>query len=1147
MVRRKKNKKDKKRNIAIAASTLGLGAIGAGAYLLSRRKGGNSTIPNVGGIPKLNNAPNIKTSSQSAQIQQQIRNNIPKPTGNVWDNIGAKLPNRNTQLRIDPPGKLALIRQRTPDLDWDTVQSKINQRKNTPSLGQVSSPSPQKLLAPGSKIPSSADIKGYYRGDGTFVRGHERKIERILKKDEVDRIAKSLNETVTDGATTKKWRRINKTDKVWSAEKNKAIDDLVTQRNAEIQDAVRSTRDNLAQNYTTPILLEGGTTLSDPSVSPTAKENMRDRYRNSAYHVDTVARLESEAKEINTRLRRQAAESISADKESFKEKLAQLRRDTANAQVDIFDEPIATANIGEDIASLERSLRDTLEDPFAPNYFETNRQQIKNTENKIVEKLAKVEEKIKQPEVSLQQARKLKAELELMKKKYNDNLANLYENSDEVKLLRSKLEQEKLLLEGLSESEVTNDVWRQRKQLAENMRQMEQRKYFGEYKDNNLDSLNNLISSAKKIETTAKNKIKNPSVELVEKQKELLELSAQLKQLPLTKRNLSREQKRILAEFDNMPKKYKQIFGKVSGEIKQLHELEKQFKADYDALSRNHDIYVGNIFSNNSVNDYVRDVEKGIGYLEMRAGRFERNVAIVEDLHNPESYITRYKDYLANISDGNSSSLAQVGANSGDILDHTMRRKKAIMQGGIIDGKQYQGVIKDLEIDKDVSYMKASLLNLYGTNNIAKQMSNVTTIEQQLDKLTQDYIRRKGGILRSVQNEVNNLAKDIDYLTYRNDPSMRKLTDQVNKALGNYTSEFGETDITSTFFKQKGLIDDAKVHLQELAKIQPKYEIGDNGEIRPDRIMRTDVPAAELNKEVIDHLEKRYGSAVSKSKSKRKSIAKIYYDMNESGLKLEGEDTFFDHLRSGTLRDAKEAEYWNGLGDNEKYMLKNFADTKMDREFQSYYYTEALSRVFRRPESFNVDNAIALPSDVSNKLGLKKSVVDRSMEYLTGREKASDLVGKKVRDVQETFRNLESMGVEGLSFATYMTDSNGDKVPYRYGLLGVQNMPKKLPGSENRFRNNMIDRLMRQMGINENGMPLVTNVGLVDKLSGVGVRNKEDLKRLLGEMGNSEASLNVLMQAERKNRELLRLRQNNLYLFNFAEKNNNVAFFKQEQ
>jgi hypothetical protein len=599
----------------------------------------------------------------------------------------------------------------------------------------------------------------------------------------------------------------------------------------------------------------------------------------------------------------------------------------------------------------------------------------------------------------------------------------------------------------------------------------------------------------------------------------------------------------LLRQTESFPKTYKKLYGKLFADIENLHQFENEFMSRYKTVVKDIDENMTNVFSNKTFDEYMDEVSTSAEKVEVAHITFGENTKLVDNIYDPNEIVTRYIDLVNRVKDisdvdvkGTMTPFSKEIRNVD--LNVIAQRKRVVLQGGYIDGKKYGGVLEDLNINTDGRQIKNGLLNAYGERYIKMKSSVVDYNDARLAKLAEEYITTKKRLLKNIDKSMSEITENIDYDTWRTNPELGKVLGKINDNVRKYNDDFATNDITTSFFNQRQKIYDIRSHLDEIGRVKPEFILQD-GVIKFNGIKMTDVPSAELNKDVIAKIDLDYARVVGKTRSKRVTMANLYYNLDKAGINVEGSDTIFKRLRGGVDKlTENEKMFFNSLTKNEQIILQNFSNYRLDEHFQKYYYTNALSYVLRG----NVRNVV-MTEDVGKQLGFNTSVLDRIGEYL-GRNKPVDLQKRKLKEVQTAIRDLQKVGGTDVRLTAFM-EIDGEKVPFQNGLMGIENLPPILPGEQYRNRNFLVRKLQKILGVNENGMPLY-NSRMARILSGADVSDRESLKKLLRDIENqyyAESDLNTLYMAAQMNSEYLRSYDSSLYLYNFTEKLQHLSEF----
>jgi hypothetical protein len=1205
MLKKKKNERSNtKRNLALGAT--GLAGLGGAAYLLSRKKGAKSVSNSLSEVAQKsvsNRAPNLSQLNTSpfpglkqkvdapnlAQLRNKnffdvkidVKSNSPKTLGDVknlitkqidkapvnigveritgvaekktktlWDNVAEKLANLPKQRgqQALPPAKSprGLLRPGfdTPNVDWDTPVEKVNWnnigakvRLRTQDVLE-GAPTPKAL--PGKTTSIGVAVKGYYRKDGTFVSGYKKQIDKVLREKKLAQIEEGLVKE-----STSRINRGNRPSRLFSAnlpQTRKTMDDKVRTRTQEI---VENRIDDVqAQTYTRPVLAESGEIVVDPNVSQNAKQTVRSKHRNASIHREKVFYLKRDADELAKELDEKASAKFNARKQTFVDRVKELEDKIKSFEPELFDKTLSTDKFDVQITQLRKSLDKTLTDPFAPNYFAQNKNVVKNLRKELADELRKLDAQKDAPQQYLNAVNTMLDEVQNMREDYRNVLREVYaQNQLRVDTVQSQLAQEIATLQNFTNADITDDFLRnERSTLVEDLQKRNNKQFFN--RRSNVDtSLGRLKTRIKNNQTTLRNKLQKPRTNLDDYRTQLLERKTQVESLPVSRSNLSREQRAQLRQLEAFPKTYKKLYGKLANSFEELHKYESDFAQRYGEVVRDIDKNLDDIFSNKTFDEYVDSVTQSAEAVEGLYPRFQQNIQLVEKVYNPDEVITRYLDLVNRAKDTAdidlTTSMVPFSTDSvGSTLNEIARRKKVVMRGGYINGRKFDGVLRDLDIAQDYTTVKRGLQNAEGEAYIAMKRSVADYNETRLATLADEYVSTKKRLLAQIDTNMAQIREEIDYDTWVQNPEMMTVVRRLNGLVENYNRDFGTDDMASSFFKQRELLADVKGQLDEMRKIKPEFALQDE-KLKLVAIKTLDEKADVVNKSLVEKLDGEYGRVYAKTQSKRLTMGNLYRNLDKAGIAVEGKDNVFQRLRKGVENlTPKEQQYFSTLTENEQIILSNFAKLGVHEDFQRYYYTNALSYSLR-----GNNGGFALPTDVSKVLGNDTPGLVKKVEDYLGRNRPVDLQKRKLREIQSTMRDLQSLGAD-VKLTPFM-EVDGKKIPFQNGLMGVTGLPPILPGEQNRNRNFMVRKLQKLLGVRENGTPLY-NVKLATLLSGAEVKDRESLKKLLRDIETKyygESDLNTLYMAAQLNSEYLRSYDSALYLYNFNERLRNLAEF----
>ncbi len=1075
-----------------------------------------------------------------------------KQTKTLWDNVAEKLANLPKQRgqQALPPAKSprGLLRPgyNTPTVDWDTPVEKVSWdnigakvRNRTQEL-LAGTPTPKALT--GKRIEVGVAVKGYRRKDGTFVSGYQKRIDKVLREKELARIEKGL--TVE---STSKITRVNRPSNLFSAnlpQTRKTMDAQVRTRTQEILE--NRIDDVQAKTYTRPVLAESGNLIVDPNVSPNAKQAVRSKHRNVSIHREKVFHLQREADDLAKELEEKALTKFNTRKQTFVDRAKELEEKIKSFEPEMFEKTRSVDRFDVQIAQLQKALDKTLTDPFAPNYFAQNKNVVKNLRKELTEELRKVAAQNSAPQQYLDSVSAMLNEVQTMREDYRNILRNVYdENNLRVETLKEQLAQEIATLQNFTNADITDDFLRNdRNNLVKILQDRNNNQFFN--RRSNVDvSLGRLKTRIKNNQTTLRNKLKTARTNLQTYRAELLTRKTQVESLPISRSNLTRQQRAQLKSTESFPRTYKKLYGNLAQSFEALHAYEQDFAQRYNPVVKDIDKHLDDIFSNKTFDEYVDSVAQSAEAVEGLYARFQQNIDVVNKVYDPNETITRYVDLVNRAKDtadiNLTTSIVPFSTESSlPNLNEIARRKKVVMRGGYIDGRKFDGVLRDLDIAQDHNIVKRGLTNAEGEAYIAMKRSVTDYNETRLSQLADEYVKTKKNLLAQIDTNMAQIREEIDYDTWVQNPEMMTVVRRLNGLVEGYNKEFGADDIASSFFKQRELLADARGQLGEMRKIKPEFALQDE-KIKLVGIKNLDEKADVVNKSLVEKVDTEYGQVVAKTRSKRLTMANLYRNLDKAGIAVEGKDNIFQRLRKGVDKlTPDEQQYFSTLTQNEQITLSNFAKLGVYKDFQRFYYTNALSYALR-----GNNGNFALPTDVSKVLGNETPGMLKKVEDFLGRNRPVDLQKRKLREVQSTIRDLQSLGATDVKLTPFM-EVDGKKIPFQNGLMGVSGLPPVLAGEENRNRNFLVRKLQKLLGVRENGTPLY-NTKLATLLSGAEIKDRESLKKLLRDIETNyygESNLNTLYMASQLNSEYLRSYDSSLYLYNFSERLRNLAEFK---
>lgn len=1079
---------------------------------------------------------------------------LKKKTANIWDKVAEKLDNlpsvkqrrRGQQLLTGskPPKGLLRPGYDLPNIDWETpvertplqtIGEKIRAKRQGLLTG---TPTPKTL--PMARISANIAVKGYRRKDGTFVSAYHKNIDKVLREKRLKELDDKFiqDETIIAGSA-------KRTEKVFRANSRLAIAEKIREHIKKLLE--KNVDDIQAQTYTKPVILESIEDSVKKETTEDLKQAVKNKYRNVGVRRERVYTLKRQADELAKELEQKAEQAFADRKKTYTDRVNELAQKIKKYEPELFEKTLSPDDFELQLKDLQENLNKTLNDPFAPNYFDDSVEKIEELKKQLTTELGEIKAKENKPQQFLEAVDNMFLEIENLKKEYRKTLEDTYAaNEERVSYLREQLKQEKNILENLTETDITSDfLTKERSSLLVEINKRANRQFFG--RTSNVErSLNGLRSRVYNQRTTIRNKIKaqNQNFNLQEYKNTILELQKKLSLLPRTRRNLTRSQRALLRETESFPKTYKKLYAKLFTDIENLHKFEKEYMSRYTSLvkeiTRNED----DIFSNQTFEEYMEKVSTSAEKVEIADITFQENVQIVNKIYDPNEVVTRYLDLINRVKDLSDVDLTRdivpfTKEKSAISLDTVAQRKKVIMQGGYIDGKKYDGILVDLKINTDASQIKTGLLNSYGEKYIAMKSSVVDYNDSRLAELADEYLTSKKRLLKAIDNSMLEITENIDYDTWVKNPEIGKVLGKINENMRKYNDAFGTQDISTSFFKQKQKIEDMRGHLTEIKRVKPQFVV-ENGQIKLNTIIMTDMSSVELNKAALEKIELDYSKVVGKTRSKRTTIANLYYNLDKAGIKVEGKDNIFQHLRGG-VEKLKENErlFFDSLSKNEQIALRNFSNFRLDEHFQKYYYINSLSYALG-----GSSKNLVTTEDVSRQLGLiKPNIFDHINEYV-GRNKPVDLQKRKLKEVQTILRDLKSLTSEDIKLTAFMT-IDGQKIPFLNGLMGVENLPAILPGEQYRNRNFLVRKLQKILGVRENGTPLY-NARLARILSGIDITDRESLKKLLSDIQDryyGESDLNTLYMAKQLNTEYLHSYDSSLYLYNFSQNEKNIVTF----
>jgi hypothetical protein len=1074
-----------------------------------------------------------------------------KTAPTIWDKVAEKLealPKQRGQQAL-PPGKSpkGLLRPGydTPTVDWETQVPRANwdnigAKVRNRSQELLTGASTPKALT-GKRIEVGVAVKGYRRKDGTFVSGYQKRIDKVLREKELARIEKGL----TVDSTTRS-SRANRPSRLFSAnlpQTRKTMDAQVRTRTQEILE--NRIDDVQAKTYTRPVLAESGDLTVDPSVSQNAKQAMRSKHRNVSIHREKVFHLQREADDLAKELEEKALAKFNTRKQTFVDRVTELEEKIKSFEPDLFEKTLSTDKFDVQITQLRKSLNKTLTDPFAPDYFAQNKDVVKNLRKELTEELRKVDAQSSASQQYLDAVNTMLDEVQTMREDYRNVLRKVYEeNNLRVDTVSSQLAQEIATLQNFTNADITDDFLRnERNNLVKVLQDRNNNQFFN--RRSNVDvSLGRLKTRIKNNQTTLRNKLKTPSTNLQTYHAELLTRKTQVESLPLSRSNLTRQQRAQLKSTESFPRTYKKLYGDLAQSFEALHAYEQDFAQRYNPVVKDIDKNLDDIFSNKTFDEYVDTVAQSAEAVEGLYARFRQNVDVVDKVYDPNGTITRYIDLVNRAKDtadvNLTTSMVPFSTESGlPQLNEIARRKKVVMRGGYINGQKFDGVLRDLDIAQDHNVVKRGLTNAEGEAYLAMKSSVVDYNETRLSQLADEYVTTKKKLLAQIDTNMAQIREKIDYDTWVQNPEMMTVVRRLNGLVEGYNKEFGADDMASSFFKQRELIGDVRGQLGEMRKVKPEFALQDE-KIKLVGIKNLEENASDINKNLVEKLDGEYGKVVAKTRSKRLTMANLYRNLDKAGIAVEGKDNIFQRLRKGVENlTPDEQNYFSTLTQNEQITLSNFAKLGVHEDFQRFYYTNALSYALR-----GSNGNFALPTDVSKVLGNETPGMLKKVEDFLGRNRPVDLQKRKLREIQSTIRDLGSLGAKDVRLTPFM-EVDGKKIPFQNGLMGVSNLPPILVGEEHRNRNFLVRKLQKLLGVRENGIPLY-NTRMATLLSGAEIKDRESLKKLLQDIETKhygESNLNTLYMASQLNSEYLRSYDSSLYLYNFNERLRNLAEF----
>jgi hypothetical protein len=652
---------------------------------------------------------------------------------------------------------------------------------------------------------------------------------------------------------------------------------------------------------------------------------------------------------------------------------------------------------------------------------------------------------------------------------------------------------------------------------------------------------------------------------------QLIGLRSNIDRVPDKKWKLSRAQRSRLAETENFRNLYGQYYPRLVDKIGELERYNNEFAQRYSEYSNSLNQSIDSIFSNNFVETYTKRLEDQATVVPKLYDDVERNLKILETVRNPQSW----EDYLAptNVSAGLTIGNVDEATN----LTKAMRIKRAILNGS--NGKP--GVVTQL--NNDIRRINNALKNTNGKAYVEFYEKQLVEKQKELERIVSEYQTKQRKLLteveklyeRSIVND--DVGQDVNAFLYSKTVLDERIRTDVQNRIGSQltrASEYG-----ADFGRQKQTIGYAREHVNEIANLKVEYEVDQTNKLQLSRILKTTGEDTGINSEPLKTLNGKARQVKKLTQSYRNSIAEIYYAIEDRGLKLEGNESLFSKLEANqnmkVLRktlNEKELQFLEGLTPKQRLTLLHFSKEGLHKEFEKLYYVNSVGYLLRH----NVGD-FTIPQDVGRKLSLgQNELLGKAQQILGGRNRNKSLVSSKVSEVQGAVRELndvlEKLGEPQVKLAGYITDAKGNRIPLR-GFLTAQNLPKleaesplnlnerllkkaqELTGLDKksviiteddtiRVRNQLTRRLMSLLGVTENGTPF-TDPTLIQQLSGMGVRSREDLLKLIDQIEGGlykRSSLNTLLAANQRNFNEARKQGDALYMYNFNREDNVLLF-----
>jgi hypothetical protein len=489
-----------------------------------------------------------------------------------------------------------------------------------------------------------------------------------------------------------------------------------------------------------------------------------------------------------------------------------------------------------------------------------------------------------------------------------------------------------------------------------------------------------------------------------------------------------------------------------------------------------------------------------------------------------------------------------------------------------IDGKQ--GFVQKL--NNDIWNVHLAFKHKNGEEFINNYLSDLQNKQDEIVKLYSGYQTKQNKLLTEIQQLYERSiveggeGQDVNSFLYAKTVLDERLKESVKRRLKSQLLRKKGYD--DAFLLLQGDIEYGKTHLGEVGKLKAKYEVDADDNVRLQKIVNS---VDDLNDDVYKTLLEKSTTVNDLAKKKRDTIAEIYYAMDSNGLKLEGDKSVLSKIEvrpDFSTLDEKELKFVKSLTQYQQDLLKEFANQGLHKEFEKLYYANSVGYLLRH----NIGD-FKLSQGVSQRLGVgQNELLGKAQQILGGRNRNKSLVSSKVSEVQEALRELntvlETLGEPQVKLAGYITDAKGNRIPLR-GFLTAQNLPKleaesplnlnerllkkaqELTGLDKksviiteddtiRVRNQLTRRLMSLLGVTENGTPF-TDPTLIQQLSGMGVRSREDLLKLIDQIEGGlykRSSLNTLLAANQRNFNEARKQGDALYMYNF-NREDDVSLF----